>query len=322
MAFSDMFGDDPRENQTRWRRDPGNPIISTVDEWSGEFVAPSSLLETDSGLTLFVEGGVSERENIGAYTCPAPCDPDAAWVADAGNPILTPATSGFDRGSVFDPAVVDFAGRRRLYYSATSGGAHEFAELAADAPEVPAEPECIGVAEQRDGSFTRRSRPVLVGRCPAVIAWRETLYLFFVRVLAGGYRIHLATSQDGLEFVEPDRSPVLDVGAAGEWDSYTVTTPQVFFDGDHFTMLYAGDRRRIDDPTGIGVAVSEDLVRWRKHPGNPVLSTGDPGQFDSVSVANAVPLRCAGGWQILYAGSDRSVADGLHSQIGRAWLTI
>jgi hypothetical protein len=169
MAFSDMFGDDPRENQARWRRDPGNPIITTAGPWSAEFVAPSSLIESGGGVTLFVEGGVSERENIGAYTCQAPCDPAARWIADAGNPLLTPAATGFDRGSVFDPAVVRHEGRLLLYYSATSGGAHEFAELTPAAGDVPAEPEYIGVAEQRGGGFARRTAPVLEGRCPAVI---------------------------------------------------------------------------------------------------------------------------------------------------------
>jgi predicted GH43/DUF377 family glycosyl hydrolase len=320
MTLSDMFGDDPRVNQARWRRDPGNPVIVTAGPWSTEFVAPSSLIASEGEVTLFVEGGVSERENIGAYTCRAPCDPDARWVADTGNPILTPATSGFDRGSVFDPAVVSFGARELLYYSATAGGAHEFAELTTGASDVPTEPEYIGVSERLPGRLVRRSQPVLEGRCPAVIEWQGLLHLFFVKVVRGGYRIHLATSRDGLEFAETG-SAALDVGDEGEWDSFTVTTPKVFRDGDHFTMLYAGDAERIDDPTGVGIAVSDDLVRWEKHPGNPVLSTGEIGQFDSVSVASAVPLRCSDGWQILYAGSDRSVADGLHSQIGRAWLS-
>lgn len=85
-------------------------------------------------------------------------------------------------------------------------------------------------------------------------------------------------------------------------------------------MLYAGDDGLIDDPTGIGIAVSTDLVNWRKHPGNPVFVPGHGGQFDSLSVASPVPLCVNGSWQIFYAGTARPVAEGLQSQIGVARL--
>jgi hypothetical protein len=87
--------------------------------------------------------------------------------------------------------------------------------------------------------------------------------------------------------------PVLDVGASGQWDSFTVTTPKVFADSGQFVMLDAGDDGLIDDPRGIGIAVSTDLVGWRKHPGNPVFVPGRSGHFDSLSVASPVPL-CVG----------------------------
>jgi predicted GH43/DUF377 family glycosyl hydrolase len=76
----------------------------------------------------------------------------------------------------------------------------------------------------------------------------------------------------------------------------------------------------LDDPRGIGVAVSDDLVRWEKHPGNPIFVPGPAGSFDAVSVACPI-LRCRGGiYHLLYAGSDRAVTDGLHSQVGLARL--
>lgn len=320
MTFSESFGDDPGENQTRWRRDEANPVIRAGADWSREFVAPSSVLETDRRVTLFAEGGESERESIGAYVCDQPCSPGSAWAADAANPVLQPGADGFDRGSVFDPAVILFRDELRLYYSATGGGPHEFAERSPAQDEAPADPEFVGVARHTGGGFQRVATPVLEGRCPAVIEWQDLLYLFYVKVFSGGYRIHLAASPDGLEFSDVRDQPVLEVGAAGEWDSYTVTTPKVFRDGDHFTMLYAGDAQRIDDPTGIGIAVSSDLIEWSKHPGNPVFTTGASGQFDSASVASAIPIRCPDGWQIVYGGSDRSIEEGLHSQVGRAWL--
>jgi len=320
VAFSERFGDDPSENQALWRRDEANPIIRAGAPWSPEFIAPSSVLESDGHLTLFAEGGESEREAIGAFVCRDPYRARSEWTPDPSNPILQPAPTGFDRGSVFDPAVISFRGELWLYYSATGGGPHEFAESGPAQSETPPEPEYVGAARHAGHGFERVPAPVLEGRCPAVIEWHDLLYMFYVKVVRGGYRIHLAVSRDGQRFDDVQDEAVLDVGAAGDWDSYTVTTPKVFRDGDRFAMLYAGDSERIDDPTGIGVAVSHDLVRWSKHPGNPVFTTGAAGQFDSVSVASAVPVAAPDGWMIFYGGSDRSVEEGLHSQIGRAWL--
>jgi len=320
MAFSDRFGDDPGHNQALWTRDEANPVIRAGAAWSREFVAPCSVHEIDGRLTLFAEGGESERESIGAFVCDDPRTAGSVWTPYPSNPILQPAAAGFDRGSVFDPAVISFQGSLMLYYSATGGGPHEFAESTPGESDAPLEPEYVGLACDTGGGFERVATPVMEGRCPAVIEWQDLLYMFHVKVVRGGYHIHLATSRDGLEFHDVQDEAVLEVGASGDWDSYTVTTPKVFRDDDHFTMLYAGDSKRIDDPTGIGVAVSRDLVEWSKHPGNPVFTTGAAGQFDSVSVASAVPIIAPGGWQILYGGSDRSVEDGLHSQVGRAWL--
>lgn len=317
--FSRSFGADPAENQARWRRDDLNPIIEPGASWCAEFIAPSSLAVDGTRITLFAEGGDSEREAIGAYVCDDPCDPAAAWAPSDENPLLEPAASGFDRGSVFDPAVVSFRGAVSLYYSATGGSAHEFAELASCDAEAPLDKEWIGVARRGARGFERQPAPVIEGRCPCVVEWQDVLHLFYVKLAQGGYRIFLATSEDGEHFAQVGGAPVLDVGQGGEWDRYTVTTPKVFRDEDHFTMLYAGDTSRIDDPTGVGIATSTDLVNWSKHPGNPVFTTGEPGKFDCASVASTVPLRCADGWQILYAGSDTSIGEGLHSQIGRAW---
>ncbi len=321
MAFLSFFGRDPRENQSRWLRHPGNPVIGCGEGWNAEFVGPCSLAAGDDGIVLYVEGGTHERESIGLYRSTYEKVGPGQWVPARENPVLGPSDEGFDMGSVFDPAVIRFGGATRLYYSATRGGAHEFAESAADSADTGTDDERIGVAiANLSGTFDRSATPVLNGRCPAVIEWQGTLYLFYVKVVRGGYRIFLARSHDGSSFLSAAEGPVLDVGMPGSWDSFTVTTPKVFREGNEFVMLYAGDSRLIDDPKGIGIAVSDDLVHWQRHPGNPVFVTGASGEFDSVSVASALPYEAGGEWYLLYAGSDQSIKDGLHSQIGMARL--
>lgn len=323
--LSDVFGADPEANQRRWVRPPGNPEIrSEGTGWADDFVAPCSLVEREGELWLYAEGSAHGHEQIGLFT--AAVDVSAGprtWRPHPANPVLA-VGSGFDAGGVFDPAVVRFGGRWLLYYSATEGDAHEFAEQlergsAGDGPTG----EHIGLAVSEDGvTFTRHAAgPVLAARCPFAVVHDGTVHLFHVRVDEGGYRIHLALSEDGVRFREIG-GPVLDVGPAGSWDSHTVTTPKIFRDGDRWCLSYAGDAERLDDPTGIGLAYSDDLITWRKIAGNPVFVVGAPGGFDSVSVASPVVRASDDGYEMWYAGSDRTIRDGLHSQVGVARLSV
>ncbi len=321
VVFASQFGADAKRNQDAWVRSPHNPVIRYGEAWCRDFIAPSSVLVDGDTVTLYCEGGAGDRECIGRYSSNPGQVLEAGWSPDPHNPLLEPAATGFDRGSVFDPAAVRFRGQTHLYYSATAGGAHAFAERGEVGPDDAPDDETIGHAVEAAGRFVRDPHPVVYGRCPYAIEFDGQLYLFYVKVVAGGYRIYGARSADGVRFTPlADGRPVLDIGSIGEWDSFTVTTPKVFADSGQFVMLYAGDDALIDDPTGIGIALSADLVTWRKHPGNPVFVPGRVGQFDSLSVASPVPLWVAGSWQIFYAGTARPVAEGLQSQIGVARL--
>lgn len=320
----DLFGADPAANQRRWARSPRNPVIRPEGTgWADDFIAACCVLEHDRELRLYAEGSVAGHEQIGLFTADAgePAD-TATWTAYPRNPVLGVGT-GFDAGGVFDPAVVRLGRRWLLYYSATEGDAHAFAEQL-EHGLVSGQPtdECIGLAVSEDGvTFTRHpDGRVLTARCPFAVVDDGTVYLFHVRISDGGYRIHLALSEDGVEFRELD-GPVLDVGSADSWDSHTVTTPKVFRDGDQWCLSYAGDSERLDDPTGIGLACSDDLLSWEKIPGNPVFTVGGRDDFDSVSVASPILRRSRGGYEMWYAGSDRSIRDGLHSQVGVAVLS-
>jgi hypothetical protein len=320
MSFTDHITNSAERNQARWERCQQNPVIRYGADWCRDFVAPSSLLVDGDNLVLYAEGGAGDRECIGRYRSRTDDAFTAGWQADPGNPLLEPSADGFDRGSVFDPAVIRFQDNLHVFYSATANGAHSFAERGDTSGQDTPDDETIGHAVETKEGLRRTPQPVIDGRCPYAIEWRDTLYLFYVKVVRNGYRIYAARSSDGLSFMPMSSGPVLEVGSQGEWDSYTVTTPKVFADGDKFVMLYAGDDHSLDDPTGIGMATSDDLAQWRKHPGNPILRTGAPGEFDSFSVASAVPFEAAGRWHVLYAGTSRPLTEGLQSQIGVARL--
>ena len=321
--LSDLFDADPVANQRRWVRSPRNPVIRSAGTgWADDFIAACCVVDHDGELRLYAEGSVGGHEQIGLFTADAaqPLD-SATWLPYAGNPVVRVGT-GPDAGGVFDPAVVRVDDHWLLYYSATEGDAHAFAEQLehGQASGQPSD-ESIGLAVSGDGlRFTRHpDSPVLAARCPFAVVHDGTVHLFHVRITDGGYRIHLALSENGVDFRELE-SPVLDVGAPGSWDRHTVTTPKVFRDGDRWCLSYAGDSERLDDPTGIGLAYSDDLVTWHKIAGNPVFTVGPEDAFDSVSVASPIIRRSATGYEMWYAGSDQSIRDGLHSQVGVALL--
>jgi predicted GH43/DUF377 family glycosyl hydrolase len=317
----EIFGPDPEANQRRWTRSTANPIIrSTGAGWAADLIAPCSVVEWEGRLRLYVEGSRADHEQIGLFTTRSAARELDQWAPSTANPVLR-VGDGFDRGGVFDPAVVRFEGRWLLFYSATEGDAHAFAaQWAQDAAACEPRDEKIGLATSDDGEvFTKYpGAPVLSARCPFAFVHEGQVYLFHVRVHAGGYRIHLAVSDDGISFRPARDEPILDVGEPGSWDSFSVTTPKVFRDGDGFCLSFAGDNTSLDDPIGIGLAFSDDLISWDKAPGNPIFTTGAPGSFDSASVASPIIRRVADSYHMWYGGSDRAIEDGLHSQVGMA----
>lgn len=61
-------------------------------------------------------------------------------------------------------------------------------------------------------------------------------------------------------------------GPPGAWDDLATWTGSVIEHDGHWYMLYTGISQADDGLIQrIGLAVSEDLVTWRKHPANPVI---------------------------------------------------
>jgi beta-fructofuranosidase len=69
---------------------------------------------------------------------------------------------------------------------------------------------------------------------------------------------------------------VLGPGPPGSWDDLAVWTGSVISVDGHWAMLYTGiSHRERGAVQRIGLATSDDLVSWRKHPANPVLEADE-----------------------------------------------
>jgi len=134
------------------------------------------------------------------------------------------------------------------------------------------------------------------------------------------WRVGLARSSDGVSFERVAGSEtggaILDVGAAGRFDSWLAYRPFVMKDGATYRMWYNGSTRPFHCPTGtlandrrIGYAESADGVHWTKHydgpgPGGSVLPLGAAGEFDAQQVGYVWVIRDGARYRMYYSAND------------------
>lgn len=111
-------------------------------------------------------------------------------------------------------------------------------------------------------------------------------------------------------------NPVLQPGADGEWDSWTLATMNVLKVGDKCHMYYEAGRTGVID-FQIGHAISADGIRWVKDPANPVIPFGEHGEWDDAEIWDPFVLYEDGIFKMWYGGT--TVLEGKRDfQIGYA----
>jgi len=216
--------------------------------------------------------------------------------------------------------------------------------------------ERIGLAVSTDSVHWRKyeGNPVLdvgesgqwdriVAKLPTVVRHADRYWLFYSGRDPAGKQIGLAVSDDLRHWHKHASNPVL-ARRPGRWDAQLSTHPApVVQRGGRFFMLYRG-MKGFYHQQGLGLAVSDDLIHWRRHCDGPVLPPGEecysmamtPGgsgywaiaqarkrrywttddlvtwragpepRFDGASVETlSNPFRCGGRWVVLYEQKDR-----------------
>jgi predicted GH43/DUF377 family glycosyl hydrolase len=112
---------------------------------------------------------------------------------------------------------------------------------------------------------------------PDLLLLGDTWHLYFRGQQGGHDRIGLATAPrdrfDGVTWdIRPE--PVIDVGGPGSWDEQHVLDPAAVLHDGRLYLYYSAVSPRCE--RAICLAVSEDGIQFRKHPGNPVLVGGAP----------------------------------------------
>lgn len=308
MSFWNLFSRDHRTNCRAWRHSDRNPAIpATGETWKKFWTANPDVLEFAGKRLLYyrgngfvAEGDGTRHDRIGVAEILS-LGTDAIEIQDLnhGLPIVDIGEPGaFDARHVLDPATIVFRGEVWLYYSAIGDGA-----------------DSVGLARSSDGIHFEKVGKVLEGRAPDVVARDDGIAMLYqIPTADGHHEFFLAHSRDGIRFQPRAGAPVFSRGACG-WDSRDVVTGRLLCEGDEFYLLYGGSSSLIDQPDAFGLARSQDLIHWERHPGNPVFGCGPKGTEDGGAIWFPALIEMEEAFVLLYEGSRGNYQGDLSSQI-------
>lgn len=154
----------------------------------------------------------------------------------------------------------------------------------------------------------------------SVIRYQGKWYLYYD--IAWQYHTHVkgehqqtgvAVSDDGVNFQDSPKTPVLRCGKKGAWDDLQTGQCRVIQLGDCFYMLYSGaSTRKNSDGGKYGQAFGLARARhpegpWEKYPDNPIFTpTGKGADWDSGLLQHACPVKVGGRWRLYYNGWSRT----------------
>jgi predicted GH43/DUF377 family glycosyl hydrolase len=230
--------------------------------------------------------------------------PFGEWSRLSRDPIVSPQGNGFESAGTFNPSVVKHNGQFVMLYRAQ------------DAKGTSS----LGYASSSDGvHFTRRPEPLLAAsepyekgggvEDPRLVKIGDTFYLTYTgynNVDGAGSdkkdaQLCLATSTDLIHW---SRKGIILPAYKGKWNvkwtkSGAILTEKI---SGKYWMYYLGDAR--DKGSQMGIAYSEDLLRWTDALDHPVLSSR-AGMFDSMVVEpGPAPIITTEGILLIYNGAD------------------
>jgi len=112
------------------------------------------------------------------------------------------------------------------------------------------------------------------------------------------------------------RDPVLEPESACAWEAGGLYKSWLMeSDGIYYLFYNAKNKTEKSTPwtEEIGVAISTDLINWKRHSGNPVLKVGAAGEFDDIFASDPCVHRHRDMWIMFYFGNctDGHARDGV-----------
>lgn len=236
----------------------GNPLFAGTGQatWDREIRERGFILRDGGTWRLWYTGydsSRSEKKTLGYATS----TDGLHWTRHPKNPV-------FDGVWTEDVFVVKHGGLFQMFAEGVNDVAHRLSST-------------DGVRWEEHGSLDIRKRsgePIAPGAYGTPTVWVEngTFYLFYERDDKG---VWLATSTDLKVWTNARDEPVIALGPEA-YDRHAIALDQVLRYRDRYYGVYHANA----DPAWKGpwttcLAVSDDLVRWEKYAGNPVVRSDD-----------------------------------------------
>ncbi len=131
-----------------------------------------------------------------------------------------------------------------------------------------------------------------------------TLYGAYPR--QGGYELRpgyegVACSDDGLTWRRVRDEPVLSIHQAdcGDWEKDCIYQPWVVEHGGRYYNVYNAAKGHVEQ---LGLALSDDLLTWRRGEHNPVIPVGPEGSYNHNFSSDGKVFRDGDHWVMFFFG--------------------
>jgi len=239
-----------------------NPVFSGTDTttWDRHIRERGWILNEDGEYHMWYTGYIKEdsEKHLGYATS----KDGLIWARYPSNPI-------YSSGWVEDVCVIKSGG---TYYM--------FSEGRGDTAHLLTSTDRIHWAEQGNLDIRMMNgTPISPGPFGTPAVWKEndTWYLFYERNDLG---IWLAVSKDLKVWTNVQDQPVIAMGPEA-YDQFAVAMDQIIkYKGSYYGYYHASAYKDWRE-WSTNIAVSKDLVHWKKYPGNPVLKEN---KFSAIAV--------------------------------------
>ena len=285
----------------QWAKYSGNPVVRpSPGAWDSDYTTGPRVLHTGGEFRMWYSGGnKSGGSGIGYAT-----SLDGFSWTKLNRPVLVPGSNGaWDSSTVAVGSVTWNGTVFTMYYRGTNPTTYQTG--------------AIGFATSIDGvSWTKYSgNPIIKSTAvdqtyigsPFVVKLLLSYDLWYTgknftyQKTNSVSRILLATSLDGIKWNKwptPVFLPSTDVSA---WDSASVYSPSVYWNGTIFWLWYSGVSQSSLAPQ-IGLATSPDGSTWTRFSSDPILSPGSMEGWDSAGVEQAAPVINQNSVRLYYDG--------------------
>ena len=128
----------------------------------------------------------------------------------------------------------------------------------------------------------------------------------------GGYELRpgyegVASSEDGLTWRRAKDDPILSVHQpdCGAWEKSCIYQPWLVEHKARYYNFYNAANGRIEQ---MGLALSEDLLKWKRYEQNPVIPNGPKGSFNQKFSSDGKVFRDKDHWVMFFFGVGRGGA--------------